>query len=153
MDVDKGTLVDMPRKGERQPLEARLARYSKLNLVTGCIEWTGATNKAGYGQIKVAGKQLGAHVVAYEVYVGPVEDGMTIDHTCLNVACIHSEHLEQVTQQVNILRGPTTLAGRNARKTHCPHGHRYTRANTYRHPRDGRRFCRQCQRIRQRVEP
>lgn len=141
----------MPRLGERQPLEERLARYSEINLVTSCIEWTGAKNKAGYGQIKVAGKQLGAHVVAYEVWVGPVEDGMTIDHTCLNIACINVEHLEQVTQQVNILRGPTTLAGRNARKTHCPRGHRYSKANTYHHRRHHGRSCNECRRIRQRI--
>lgn len=133
----------MPRLGERQPLEERLARYSKINLVTSCIEWTGAKNKAGYGQIKVAGKMFGAHVIAYEVYVGPIEPGMTVDHTCLNVACIHVEHLEQVTQQVNILRGPTTLAGRNVRKTCCPRGHRYDRRN-----RRGARFCSRCERSR-----
>jgi hypothetical protein len=132
----------------RSDLPRRLLNYVVDD--NGCHVWQGACNKRGYGQIKIKGKQVGVHIVAYEFHVGPVPDGLTIDHTCENHPCINPEHLEPVTMRVNILRASTTLAGINARKTHCPHGHRYSPKNTY-VSKDGRRYCRQCQRVRQRV--
>src|SRR3990172_6824393 len=54
-----------------------------------------------------------------ELAVGPIPDGLQLDHLCRNRACIESTHLEPVTNQVNLLRG-NTIAAANLGKTHCP---------------------------------
>ena len=56
--------------------------------------------------------------------------------------CVHPDHLEPVTNRENILRGKAVSA-RNARKTHCIHGHPFDEANTYIYP-NGHRRCRRC---------
>jgi len=51
------------------------------------------------------GKRYLAHRVSYEVFVGPIPDGMIIDHLCRNRACILPTHLEPVTHAENTRRG------------------------------------------------
>lgn len=110
----------------------------------GCWEWQGAINvSGGYAMVHVGGRLLRAHRYSYERFVGPIPDGLTIDHLCRNPPCINPAHLEPVTQQVNNLRGETP-SGLNARKTHCPQGHAYDAENTFRAY--GRRYCRACRR-------
>ena len=46
-----------------------------------------------------------AHRFAYEEYVGPIPDGLQIDHLCRNKWCVNPEHLEPVTCRENALRG------------------------------------------------
>lgn len=86
-----------------------------------------------------------AHRYAYESIVGPIPNGMVLDHVkqrCGNRACVNPAHLEPVTNRVNILRG-SGITALNARKTHCPKGHEYTDANTIR-GKDRVRKCRSC---------
>jgi len=107
----------------------------------GCWQWTGATNKGGYGSLRWEGRFPYAHRVVYELLVGPIPKGMQLDHLCRNRACVRPDHLEPVTCRENVLRGDG-IAANNARKTHCPQGHEYTEENTY--VNHGRRFCRMC---------
>ena len=109
---------------------------------SGCWVWTGSCLKNGYGQFNVGGHHLVVHRWAYERFVGPIPEGLTLDHLCRNRACVNLDHLEPVTRGENVLRG-TGFAARNARKTHCPQGHEYTPANTI-VCRDGYRKCRIC---------
>lgn len=96
----------------------------------GCWVWTAAQMSRGYGAIRVAGKVLLAHRVSYELYVGPIPEGLTIDHLCRNPSCVNPAHLEAVTQGENVRRGKSPIAA-NARKTHCKRGHEFTPENTY----------------------
>ena len=82
-----------------------------------------------------------AHRAAYEVRIGPIPDGMVIDHLCRNRACINPAHMEPVTNRENVLRG-TGPSAQHARKTHCNYGHAYDDQNTMH--RRGRRHCRKC---------
>ena len=129
----------------------------------GCIIWTGHLNANGYGTTSVDGLPRLVHRVAYELLVGPIPDGMPLDHTCHNrdascpggKTCLHRRcfnpgHLEAVTQRENVLRSLHSLTGANARKTRCHVGHPFDEANTYYDPRGGRK-CRQCDRNRSRV--
>jgi len=97
---------------------------------------------AGYGTIYANGASRLAHRVAYELVVGPIPDGLHIDHLCRRPICVNPAHLEAVTQRENTRRGNGATA-RNGRKTHCPAGHEYTDGNTYL-ARTGRRTCRSC---------
>lgn len=84
-----------------------------------CWEWTGYRVAAGYGKVTILGsggrKDL-AHRRAYELLVGPIPDGLTIDHLCRNTGCVRPDHLEPVTLRENIRRA-------NPDRTVCRHGH------------------------------
>lgn len=88
----------------------------------GCQLWMGNRNRTGYGKIKISGKTRFVHRVAYELYVGPIPGGLTIDHLCRTHACVNPSHLEPVTMKTNILRGfsPSAIC---ARMIQCKKGH------------------------------
>lgn len=115
---------------------------------SGCWQWEGPRNADGYGWLRDADRgKVFAHRFAYELLVGPIPEGLTIDHLCRNRACVNPEHMEPVSAVVNVMRGISPPA-RHARATHCPKGHPYSETNTYVTPGRGWRQCRQCRRAR-----
>lgn len=108
----------------------------------GCWQWTGYLMPNGYARISVNGERQYAHRVAYEAVLGPIPDGLVIDHLCRNRGCVNPDHLEAVTQRTNVLRGVSFAAAR-ARQVRCLRGHRFTKANTY-VAGNGTRKCRKC---------
>jgi hypothetical protein len=59
----------------------------------GCWEWTGATDRNGYGNLRWDGKLWGVHRLAYTLLVGPVETGVEVCHRCDNPPCFNPDHL------------------------------------------------------------
>lgn len=119
---------------------------------TGCIEWIAGTNGVGYGSFHPRplwgdNPKVYAHRWSYEHLVGPIPEGLHLDHLCRNPLCVNPEHLEPVTVAVNVLRGVSSPA-RNARKTHCLAGHPLGGSNLYVTPSTGYRKCRECSRRR-----
>jgi len=112
----------------------------------GCWEWMGTILATGYGQFVIKRKPFMAHRVSYEMLIGPIGEGLYIDHLCRNPRCVNPSHLEPVTPRENVMRGETIVA-RFAKKTHCPKGHPYDAENTYR-IKTGGRACRACMRER-----
>jgi len=111
---------------------------------TSCIPWWGPIPPStGYGRVYLSRrKYLMAHRVVYESLVGPIPEGMHIDHLCRNPRCVNPQHLAVVTRTENVMRGDSPPA-QNARKTHCKHGHLFDLFNTYIDKR-GRRACNVC---------
>lgn len=111
---------------------------------SGCVLWTGAITSHGYGQIRVDGRNERVHRVMYEMFAGPIPDGLQLDHLCRVRHCANVDHLELVTPRVNTLRGIGVTAA-NAGKDQCKNGHPFDLLNTYWSP-TGRRECRTCHR-------
>ena len=112
---------------------------------TGCWFWTAFTNKFGYGRFTFGKTNYdGAHRWAYRALVGPIPEGLQLDHLCRQPSCVNPAHLEPVTPGENTRRG---LAGKaQLARTACPRGHNYSGLNLRR--RGGKRFCRLCDKIR-----
>lgn len=76
--------------------------------VDGCLLWQGYQMGNGYAQMQAGDRKRLVHRVAYEVWVGPIPDGLVIDHICPVPIpprhCIEPTHLEPVTQAVNLER-------------------------------------------------
>ena len=126
------------------------ARVDK-NGPNGCWLWTGNILPSGYAQVRCEEdhKLRRVHRVMYELMVGHIPDGLELDHlchtkdktcpggsTCIHRRCVHPEHLEPVTLQVNHQR-------MKGRKTHCPQGHPYVGDNI-RINEKGYQMCRTC---------
>lgn len=115
---------------------------------SGCWEWTLSLFSSGYPRVWSNGRSRRAHRVSYEQAIGPIPEGLVLDHLCRNIHCINPSHLEAVTNRENILRGEGHAA-RNARKTHCPKDHEYNMENTYYHAKTNNRQCKICREARQ----
>ena len=128
-----------------------------------CWMWIGRTvpsneGKSEYGQCWDGERTVYAHRFAYELLVGQIPEGLTLDHVkdrgCTSTLCVNPAHLEPVTRKVNILRG-TGIGALNARKTTCLRGHPFDEENTFIYsfgPRAGARHCRICGRDRKRSQ-
>lgn len=94
----------------------------------GCWIWIGRVDSGEYGQISVNARQVMAHRFSYELLVGPIPLGLSLDHLCRERLCVRPDHLEPVTHAENVRRG---LVGQHWRdRTSCPKGHPYDAVNT-----------------------
>lgn len=143
-----------------RPLLDRFVDFITLTK-SGCWNWTAFKDKWGYAQITERigpGKKrtLRAARASYELFIGDIPDDpalrdtpdeITIDHICKNMWCVNPNHLQLLTRSLNSIEGG---ARHHAIKTHCPHGHEYSQANTQvRKLPNGRfgRSCRECKRL------
>lgn len=125
-------------------------RVDKVSSPHGCWLFTGSRDRLGYGRTHVPalGKTQLSHRVAYTLLVGPIPEGLVLDHRCRTPSCVNPAHLEPVTIAENNRRtGPYRAA---AVWTQCKNGHEMTPENTY--VPTGRRYrvCRTCERARNR---
>ena len=90
-------------RGDDDDDVARLMSYVRLD-PSGCWIWTGSSRGKGYGQMGWQGRICYAHRVSYALLVGPLVEGLEIDHLCRVRACVNPAHLDQVTHLVNMCR-------------------------------------------------
>jgi HNH endonuclease len=94
----------------------------------GCWLWPGSTTLNGYGTVTASPPEVAkrrpllVHRVTYEHFVGPIPEGMELDHWCRKRSCCNPKHLEPVTKKTNVQRG---LKSHRGLKTACVHGHAY----------------------------
>lgn len=108
----------------------------------GCWPWLAApANK--YGQFWVQRQRPVAHRVSYQLFIGPIPDGLELDHLCRNTMCVNPSHLEPVDTRENQRRGIGFVAT-NIVKTHCLYGHLFDEKNTRLLSGGRKRQCKQC---------
>ena len=73
---------------------------------TGCWCWLSYRNPKGYG--KLGGDM--AHRRIFELLVGPIPEGLQIDHLCRVRHCVNPDHMDLVTNRTNVLRGTSPAA-------------------------------------------
>ncbi len=117
-----------------QPIGKRL--LTKFTIGDECWEWTGRRDSKGYGSFDAtARKKTQAHRAVYEWLVGPIPDGLEIDHLCRVRHCVNPGHLEPVTHQENCRRAAQYPEWHRPKKrepsTHCGNGHALTPDNTW----------------------
>lgn len=98
--------MSMTRFRTTTPFEDRFERDRK----TGCWNWLMHKDDRGYGYIKpsVEKSPQPAYRWTYEQLVGPIPEGLVIDHICENNGCINPMHLQPVTQAENVQRAART---------------------------------------------
>jgi len=120
-----------------------------------CWLWMACSISGGgllrYGRFRLDGETIYAHRLSYEMHHHvTIPKGMTIDHVkergCTSTLCVNPHHLEVVTSRTNTLRGDG-VAAKEAKQTHCVHGHPFSEDNTYVRLRGGR-DCQICRRMR-----
>ena len=116
--------------------------WSHVDKSGDCWLWTAYRTPLGYGHFGIGvDRKFKAHRFAYELVVGPIPEGLVIDHLCRNPACVNPDHLEPVTQRENVFRGRSHVVAQ-ASQTHCQRGHLFTDENTTRQ--GNKRGCRTC---------
>ena len=137
----------MFKKRRVNTIENIVARLQQTE--TGCLIWPGKYRVKGYAMVGYGGKLRRLHKLLYEHLIGPIPDGLVLDHLCRTRDCGNVQHLEVVTIKENAHRGIECT------KERCRHGHLRTPENTIVVKRTGWKQCRTCkndqQRIRQRI--
>jgi hypothetical protein len=104
-------------KQPRERFESKVNRDGPIceKIGTKCHLWTAGTiGRPGYGGFMMrSGYKTTAHRAAYLIYVGPIADGLDVDHLCRVRLCVNPAHLEAVTHLENVRRGEPGARGRH----------------------------------------
>lgn len=104
-----GRMSKGPKNPNKTPLRKRNPElfekrfWSRTRSVeSGCIIWTGAKFKHGYGRVNSGGKFLKAHRIAWELHnKTTIPEGLMILHSCDNPPCCNPDHLSPGTALQN----------------------------------------------------
>lgn len=111
-----------------------------------CWPWPHAIDRHGYGVKRDGERTVRAHRWVYERLVGPIPEGLDLDHLCRNRACVNPDHLEPVTRAENLSRGASKGGALWTPPTHCKHGHPLTPDNLIPRHDGPRSRCKTCRR-------
>jgi hypothetical protein len=124
-------------------LPAKIAARIRTDAETGCWLWTGYVEKGGYGLVTwPVGSRTRprTHRLVWELLIGPIPEGMTLDHLCGAKNCCYPRHLEIVTRAENSRR----IGGMPNKNGLCRNGrHPWIPANIYIEP-SGGQACNRC---------
>ena len=141
--------------------EAQITRFWKfvgIDCVSDCWIWTGGRcgYRRWYGLFMFDAKRRHAlpHRAAYETWIGPIPDGLELDHQCDFKLCVNPWHLKPATTRENTLRG-NSLSARRSRQSECAYGHPLVGDNlriARSRGRGPKRVCRTCDTWRKRAK-
>lgn len=107
---------DEPERDQRRVPGPDMERFTSSYVVAddGCWLWARACTTRGYPEFQSDGRTVYAHRWSYEHHVGPIDEGLTIDHMCHNAdlscgggdacahrRCVNPAHLEPASHLVN----------------------------------------------------
>lgn len=130
----------------------------------GCWHWISALNDQGYGVLTRKRKQYRAHRFVYELLVGPIPQGLDLDHechipengckggkSCLHRRCVNPDHVGPKTRKDNLARGVQTNRDLEGMRKFirpvalaCQYGHTYVPGSFYVYRKTGSRLCKIC---------
>lgn len=95
------------------PLDAPLRAYNRGSVLdriyarlvpgqNGCMEWDGARQARGYGEMTVRGSKVLVTRTLWEELHGPIPTGMFVCHRCDNPPCCNDDHLFLGTAAENV---------------------------------------------------
>lgn len=76
-------------------------RVDRIN--RSCWIWERSSYQ-GYGTMQYMRKRVYVHRAVYEFLMGPIPDGLVLDHLCCTKRCYNPRHLEPVTRAENTRR-------------------------------------------------
>lgn len=79
----------------------RFNKYYKI-VESGCWEWLGGKNRAGYGRFSINNRGYTASRVSYELFIGELSKGLLICHKCDNPKCVNPFHIFKGTSKDNV---------------------------------------------------
>lgn len=116
-----------------------------------CIIWTKSILKNGYGQDYLNGAQTRyAHRIAWIKKYGSIPKGLLVLHKCDVRNCVNPNHLFLGTHKDNTQDMLNKKRGKHSLKTHCKHGHEFSKENTYKNKRN-HRYCKTCRNAQARI--
>lgn len=67
----------------------------------GCVVWTGAKTKQGYGRFRLRERVIKAHRIAFVIERGACPEGLILLHKCDRPSCVNAWHLKPGTVAQN----------------------------------------------------
>jgi hypothetical protein len=82
--------------------QERLAFWTKVDQLSGCLIWQGEATPAGYGRLNYKGSTTYAHRWSWTIKHGPIAPGMVVCHRCDVPRCVNPDHLFLDSQAGNM---------------------------------------------------
>lgn len=104
---DQARRALLPQRIRLTALERFLAKVDPLDPPStpgDCWRWMGHRGRSDYPRFTVDGRSWLAHRWIYIQRVGPIPEGLELDHLCRHPWCVNPDHLEPVTHQENMRR-------------------------------------------------